>query len=236
LLPAFFSSTLSAQGVQPSAADAKIKDFEVKIARTAAELGVTLYEDLPVYGAPGARSQAVTLTAPAIPPVRRPVPELLKQAEPEAQPADGNTMPKGRKWGYLVVAYHTVCAQLADSGLLPWVDGAPGFDEISEKAIAAVKDSKYGPRKAGEASLFREEGFVRELETLTGARFGSGGKAEFLVDGPASFVVKDRLMRQAKKSIYVTTYAINDDITGNFTTEILLAKKKEGVDIKLILP
>ena len=88
-LPAFFPSTLFARGAELSAADAKIKDFEAKIARTAAELGVTVYEDLPVYGAARPGSPAVvTLTTPAVPQGRRPVPELLKQEAPAAQPAE----------------------------------------------------------------------------------------------------------------------------------------------------
>lgn len=225
------SQLVSAQGLySPAANDAKTKDFEAKIARTAKELGISLYEDYPVTGAPAPAAQAAPVYgSPATRSPQR-APELPK---PE-QEAGANDMPVGNKWGYLAVAYHTICGQLADSGFLPWTDAAPGFDQISEKVLAAVKGSRYGARKAGEASLLREEGFINEIEALSGAKFRSGGKAEFLADGPASFEAKDRLMKAAKKTIYVATYEISDDVTGDETTELLLAKKKQGVEIKFM--
>lgn len=233
LLIALSSHAISAQGVySPAANDTKIKDFEAKIARTARELGISLYEDFPVAGAAAGAPQAALVLGRSAPMKPPQVPEPPK---PEPQPAAANDMPVGNKWGYLVVAYHTICAQLADSGLLPWADAAPGFDEISQKALAAVKGSRYEARKAGDASLLLDEGFINEMEALSGAKFSSGGTADLLVDGPASFAVKDRLMKGAKKSIYVTSYAISDDVTGNETTEILLAKKKEGVDIRFMV-
>jgi len=228
----FSSQALYAQGVYgPAANDAKTKDFEIKIARTAEALGVSLYEDFPVTRAavPAPRAALVYGSPARSAPMR--APELPK---PEPGPAAANDMPVGNKWGYLAVAYHTICAQLADSGFLPWADAAPGFYEISEKVLAAVKGSRYEARKAGSPSLLREEGFINEMEALSGAKFRPGGAAEFLVNGPASFAAKDRLMKAAKKTIYVATYAIYDDVTGNETTEILLAKKKEGLEIKFM--
>jgi len=232
LLLIFSSQVVSAQGVySPAANDAKTKDFEAKIARTARELGVSVYEDYPVTGTADAASQPALVFGKAVPKAQLMVPEVPK---PEPQPAGANDMPVGNKWGYLTVAYHTVCAQLADAGLLPWADAAPGFDEISQKALAAVKGSAYAARKAGDVSLLLDEGYINEMEALSGAKFRSGGTAEFLVNGPASFAAKDRLMKGAKKSIYVATYSISDDVTGNETTDILLAKKKEGVEIKFM--
>ena len=226
------SQAISAQGVySPASNDAKIKDFEAKIARTARALGVSVYEGFPVAGSAAAAPQDALVFGRAAPVKPLMAPEVPK---PESQPAGANDMPVGNKWGYLAVAYHTICAQMADSGVLPWTDAAPGFDEISQKTLAAVKGSRYGARKAGDASLLLDEGYINEMEALSGAKFSSGGTADFLVNGPASFAAKDRLMKEAKKSIYVATYAIYDDVTGNETTEILLAKKKEGVDIKFM--
>lgn len=232
LLVVFSSQVISAQGVySPAVNDAKTKDFEARIARTARELGVSVYEDYPVTGSADAAARPVPVLGTSAPKAAPLVPEVPK---PEPQPAGANDMPVGNKWGYLTVAYHTVCAQLADAGLLPWADAAPGFDEISQKVLSSVKSSRYEARKAGDASLLLDEGYISEMEALSGAKFRSGGTAEFLVNGPASFAAKDRLMKGAKKSIYVATYSISDDVTGNETTEILLAKKKEGVDIKFM--
>ena len=160
-----------------------------------------------------------------------PTPEPQKA---EQQPPEGNSMPLGSKWGYLVLAYHAVCAHLTENGLLPHEGDIPGFDEISQRSLEAVSNSRYPARRAGQSSLLEDPGFIAEMEAITGSKF-SAGTAEPLIDGPEAFVVKDRLMREAKKSIYAVTYAVYDDVTGRETTEILLAKKKEGVDVKLVV-
>ncbi|OGR97430.1 MAG: hypothetical protein A2016_09965 [Elusimicrobia bacterium GWF2_62_30] len=182
------------------------QDINAQLARTAAGLGVKL--------------DAGDIAVP-------------KANEP-APPKD-NAMPMGQKWGYLVVAYHAICAQLGDAGVLPWRDAAASFDQISESIMAAVAKTQYPPRQAGQPSLLAEEGFLRELEEVSGAKFTSGNTAGFLVDGPASFAVKDRLIKEAKKSIYIASYAFYDDTTGREAVEMLLAKQKEGLDIKVMV-
>ena len=192
--------------------DDKTSETGVNITRTAAELGI-LVPDKTAYS------------------------DTVPTPEPIADPpqAVDNSMPMGSLLGYLGIAYNTICAQLADSGALPWTPAAPGFDQISQNVMTMVTNSRYSPGIAGQQSLLKNAGFIRELEDITGASFSSVGTARFLVNGPASFKVKDRLMREAKKTIYVTTYAIYDDTTGSETTNILLAKKAEGVDIKIIV-
>ncbi len=200
-------------------------DEETKIIRTASEMGISITEDSPVYGSPAFER----VPAPSKPQ------EIPGPSGQQPAPPAGNSMPLGQKWGYLVLAYHAICAGITDSGFIPWADSAAGFDEISKESLIAAKESRYAPRGAGEDSLLNEEGFIQEMETLTGSKFNSGGNAEFLINGPASFAVKDRLMREAQKSIYIASYAFYDDVTGNETVDILLAKKKEGVDIKVIV-
>ncbi len=231
LLLVLCSRSVSAQvAYSPAVSDAKTRDFEAKIARTAQELGISVYEDFPVTAASAPVPQPVFVYPKPAPQNPLRVPALPKAEQPPA----GNSMPIGNVWGYAPLAYHTISAQINDSGFVPWADAAPGFDEISRKAAAAVKNSRYEARKAGAASLLLDQGFINEMEALTGSKFLPGGAVDYLVDGPASFAQKDRLMREAGKTIYVATYAIYDDVTGDETTEILLAKKKQGVDIKFM--
>jgi len=75
---------------------------------------------------------------------------------------------------------------------------------------------------------------VSEFEKVTGSKFMDGNAVKFLVDGGESFKYKDYLMKNAKKSIYVTTWAFYDDRTGLDTFNILAEKKKQGVDVKII--
>ncbi|MDA8132176.1 MAG: phosphatidylserine/phosphatidylglycerophosphate/cardiolipin synthase family protein [Elusimicrobia bacterium] len=234
IIPLFFipGQALQAQPA-PAAEQARLDQSRQKILRTAEALGITVYEDLPaVSGGPSApRAQALPATVPPAAPALPP--EVPAPAQQEPPP--GNTMSKGNKLGYLVLAWHSVAAQVADSGLLFWRHAAPGFDAISESVETSVKRSAYSPRRAGESSLLEDPGFAAEMEDLTGARFSGGGTARALIDGPASFAVKDALIRGAKRSIYIASYAIYDDVTGSELTAMLLAKKREGVEIKVMV-
>ena len=137
--------------------------------------------------------------------------------------------------GGIATFFYTFKAKIMDSGFFPWTIAAPSFDEISKNAIAMVKNSGFKPRKVGQTSLLKEEGFIKELETLTGAKFTEGNTVKFLIDGKASFAIRDKLIREAKKSVYIGTFIFHDDITGNETADMLVAKKNEGVDVKIIL-
>ncbi|MCK5584140.1 MAG: hypothetical protein KAI33_10120, partial [Elusimicrobiales bacterium] len=137
-------------------------------------------------------------------------------------------------FGCLVTFFYALKAKIMDYGFLPWTTAAPSFDEISKNAIAMLKNSDFKQRKAGQTSLLKEEGFIKELEILSGAKFTEGNTVKFLVDG-ASFIVKYKFIREAKKSVHIANYAFHDDITGNETADMLIAKKNEGLDIKIIV-
>lgn len=213
--------------------EARLAESRESIYRTAEALGISVYEDFPVLpgrgGSDGAPPPYTAL------PERRPAINVPMLPEPEAVPVKDNSMPMGDRLGYLTIAYHAVSAQIADSGLLPWGRPAPSFDSISRRALEAVGDTRYPARRAGAESLLREPGFISELERITGTRFLPGSEVSHLIDGPASFAVKDRLIREAKKTIYIATYAIYDDVTGNETVDMLLERKKAGVDIRVMV-
>ena len=137
--------------------------------------------------------------------------------------------------GYIVAAYNTIKAKIEDSGALPGVPFAPTFEETSKKVLAAVKNSSLLPRRAGEPTLLADPAFLFEMETLSGARFLDGNAARFLIDGEASFAMKDSLIKGAKKRIYIGSYSFHDDITGFETADMLIARKRAGVEVKVIL-
>ncbi|MDQ7774033.1 MAG: phosphatidylserine/phosphatidylglycerophosphate/cardiolipin synthase family protein [Elusimicrobiales bacterium] len=101
--------------------------------------------------------------------------------------------------------------------------------EMDEAAYSANKSvtSLYRGSAVGNAS------FKKELESLTGARFTGGNSAKLLF-GPDSFAMRDKLMLEAKKSIYITAYSFHDDETGNRLADLLIAKRRQGLDVKLI--
>ncbi|MDA8132946.1 MAG: phosphatidylserine/phosphatidylglycerophosphate/cardiolipin synthase family protein [Elusimicrobia bacterium] len=136
--------------------------------------------------------------------------------------------------GTAVTLWHALGTQIADLGWLPGT-GAPSFEKISERVINASKSAAFPARSAGQPSLFTEPGFVSEFEAVTGASFSSSNYTRFLIDGEASFEAKDALIRSAKKSLLISSWAFYDDTTGYEAARMLIAKHKEGVDVKIII-
>ncbi|OGR53222.1 MAG: hypothetical protein A2049_06095 [Elusimicrobia bacterium GWA2_62_23] len=134
--------------------------------------------------------------------------------------------------GTAVTVWYALGAQINDN--VPWTN-TPTFEAISDRVMKLAKSAAYPARKAGQPSLFSDEGFIREYEQATNGRFYSGNSARFLINGPASFEVKDALIRSAKKSLLISSWAFYDDTTGYQAAQMLIAKKKEGVDVKIIL-
>jgi cardiolipin synthase len=134
--------------------------------------------------------------------------------------------------GTAVTVWHAITQQVGD--LMPTSD-APSFEAISDRVMKASKSSAYPARQAGQPSLFTNSGFISEFEAATGAGFSDGNYAHFLINGEASFARKDSLIQNAKKSILVSSWAFYDDTTGYEAAQMLIAKKKEGVDVKVMV-
>lgn len=217
---------------QPQPSEARLDQTRAGMVRTAEALGVPVYEDYPVYaesGAPAARAAALPSRAPSFQLLPPPAPE------PQAVEVKDNSMPLGNKLGYLRIAWHAVAGQLQDAGVLFWQDRAPSFEKISESAEKAARASAFAPRAAGQESLLRDERFIGELEAVSGTKFIAGNAAEPLIDGPAAFAVKDRLIRGAKRSIYAASYAFYDDVTGQEAAAMLIERRRAGVDVKVMV-
>ena len=128
-----------------------------------------------------------------------------------------------------------VGAELEGAGRIPGTKPFEPWNDMARRQTALIAASAFAPRGPGEASLFTEPGFVKEYEALTGAAFTDGNSAVPLIDGPASFKARFGLMRKAKKSIHIQSWAFYDDTTGNAAADLLIAKKREGLDIKIMV-
>ncbi len=134
--------------------------------------------------------------------------------------------------GIAVTLWYALGAQITDN--VPWTN-TPDFKAVSDRVMKASKSQAFPARKAGQPSLFTDPDFIREYEQATNGRFSSGNSARFLINGPASFEVKDALIRSAKKSLLISSWAFYDDTTGYQAAQMLIAKKREGVDVKIML-
>ena len=213
-------------------------DYKEKIINTSQALGIGVYEDFPVEFAGENDATKDAKLVYANPSDNRVIREIVPTLVDMNK--SGDTFEVGF-WDQAAVMWHNagfiatfIGSQIADSGFLPWVDAAPTFEDISDRAIKTVKNSKYKHGKKG-VSLFENEGFIKELEDISGAKFAGGNSTDYLIDGPESFAMKNKLMSGAKKSIYVASWALYDDITGKEAVDLLISKHKEGLDIKVIV-
>jgi len=136
--------------------------------------------------------------------------------------------------GTAVTLWHALGTQIADLGWIPGT-GAPSFEEVSVRVIKASKSANFPARKAGQPSLFTDAGFIAEFEQATGAKFASGNYTRFLIDGEQSFAAKDAMIKGAKKSLLVSSWAFYDDTTGYEAARMLIAKHKEGVQVQVMI-
>ncbi len=144
-------------------------------------------------------------------------------------------MPAEKRALYAAQFAFMVGAELEGAGRIPGTKPFEPWDDMARRQTALVAASAFAPRGPGQASLFAEPGFVKEYEALTGAAFTDDNSATPLIDGPASFKVRFGLMRKAKKSIHIQSWAFYDDATGNAAADLLIAKKREGLDVKIMV-
>lgn len=240
----FPAQIVSAQGVYDIPADeAQLADVRTRIARTAEAMGISIYEYLPVIpdsafnnltaGSSAAGAAAVSRPAPLrMPPLTpAPVPTPEQPGQPRLPP--GFSLPEPISyWGTAVTVWYALGAQISDNA--PW-SKTPTFEQISERVAKASISSAFPARKAGQPSLFTDAGFVKELEQVTGSAFVDGNSVRFLIDGGEAFRVKDDLIKNAKKSLLISSWAFYDDITGYETARMLIDKKKQGLEIKIMV-
>ncbi|MDA8244185.1 MAG: phosphatidylserine/phosphatidylglycerophosphate/cardiolipin synthase family protein [Elusimicrobia bacterium] len=119
-----------------------------------------------------------------------------------------------------------VGAELESSGNVPGVAAVESWDEMTARHLALTRPG--APVSAGRA-------FLDGVAAVQRTPFSAGNRIEPLIDGEASFPKRAELMRAAKKSIFLTTWAFYDDETGHHTADILKAKKKEGLDVRLMI-
>ncbi|NLH39848.1 MAG: phosphatidylserine/phosphatidylglycerophosphate/cardiolipin synthase family protein [Elusimicrobia bacterium] len=128
-------------------------------------------------------------------------------------------------WGYVTTLWHTIESQISDSSISS--NHAPSFELISKNILARTYTSND--------QSFDQSSFISDFENVSGGKFIDGNSIKFLIDGEESFRYKDYLIKNAKKSIFISSWAFYDDITGADALNMLVIKQKEGVDINIIV-
>lgn len=109
-----------------------------------------------------------------------------------------------------------------------------------------LKKNKYLSWKDITKNIYSEIGNIQKLkstkslliskfEKISESKLIDFEELEWLIDGPASFEKRDHLIKEAKSSINILTWAFYDDETGIETAKQLIKKSHEGVDVKIIV-
>lgn len=106
------------------------------------------------------------------------------------------------------------------------------WTQLSDELEAKL--NKFEMNKKSQTKI-SDANFMRELFDAANAKFYTTQKTQLLVDGPASFSLRDAKMKEAKKTINMMTWAVIDDKTGQELADLLIAKAKEGVKVRLIV-
>ncbi len=77
--------------------------------------------------------------------------------------------------------------------------------------------------------------FLKELYDAANSKYYATQNSKLLIDGPASFVLRDQKMSEAKQTINMLTWAVIDDKTGQELADLLIAKAKKNVKVRLIV-
>lgn len=90
-------------------------------------------------------------------------------------------------------------------------------------------------KEAHVQSRLSDSHFLAELADIANSAFYPAERVKLLVNGPASFSLRDSAMAKAKESINMLTWAVIDDKTGRELADLLIKKSKEGLKVRLIV-
>ena len=83
-------------------------------------------------------------------------------------------------------------------------------------------------------SRFRDPAFAARLDADTLSKAHAGNQVTMLFDGVNSFAERDRMIDGARKSVCLQTFILSSDDTGMALAHKLVAKAKEGVQVRVI--
>jgi len=138
-------------------------------------------------------------------------------------------------------------AALACAAGLAACASVPSLDEA-----AARRAQQAGAQASGRDSYDRSQAIVRRLETrgwsgdflarhlaveeaVSGAPLTAGNRVRLLPDGPATYRAMRQAIASARRYIHMETYIFEDDDTGALFADALIAKRRQGVEVALMV-
>jgi len=133
----------------------------------------------------------------------------------------------------LLLAMLGACASLPD---------AERLSAQRERVRVATQSGEMS--KARSATMIaaldtKEDGFLaRHLaveQAISGAPLVAGNATQILKDGPSTYKAMLAEIRRARYFIHMESYIFDDDAVGNFFADELIAKRRQGVDVALMV-
>jgi hypothetical protein len=216
---------LLAKLADPAQLKATVEGFSQLLIATDGQ-AITPQQEKKIFETLGALSAAGKLV-PAL---------LILVAEAEKAGALPANLSPEKKQGLVMQFAGMVEAEIAARGANGSNEGRfTDWNETSAQLLKQVRATAVPPQGPGNPSAFLDARFVKELETLTEAKFTEGNSITPLWDGPASFKERDALIDNATTSIHMLSWAFYNDVTGEETTKKLIAAKNRGVDVKIMV-
>jgi len=114
----------------------------------------------------------------------------------------------------------------------PSVRRAKKRKRVSAAAVRALIASRTKASKSPQRLL--DESILNLATSLTGLAPSEGNSVELLIEDYQAFEQIEGALKGAKRSIWAEYYIIRRDVTGDRFLDILLAKVREGVEVRLI--
>jgi cardiolipin synthase len=102
------------------------------------------------------------------------------------------------------------------------------WDELAKKQTAAVQAS-------GKSPILRTQDFEQEFSQLTKTRFLPAGQMIFSAYAESALKETVSAIESAQQSIWMSTWAIYDDVIGSRIVDLLIEKKKKGIDVRVVV-
>lgn len=107
-------------------------------------------------------------------------------------------------------------------------------EEIMQRITSIVKDSNTFTMQTEAATIQGYESVIKLLFNDIKSPLSKGNKTELLINGEEKFTKVFEVVRRAKHHIHVEYYIYDNDEIGNAFADLLIAKRKEGIEVKFL--
>jgi cardiolipin synthase len=134
------------------------------------------------------------------------------------------------------IGFATGCATVPDIGFLKHTYATQSaalrtaWGPIPEATRAAITTDLK--RHAGNPDIVDRQAAIEEA--VAGTALVTGNRVELLLDGPATYEAMFTAIRQARSTINVESYIIDDGEVGQRLADLLLARRAAGVEVNVM--